>query len=157
MMTYSVNLKLFVFLFSLLAFFLASGAVFPASPDEAEDLSNHPVYCRYNFGMEERVIDVAIQSLAAPLGVIAEVMRRDRILSEQLQGKGMEVRFHSFFKGADSNFFMKRGIVEIAMTGDTPAIILSATYDIVIAALVKQGQTALIAKKQMQISELKGK
>ena len=128
-----------------------------APQSKSEDLSTHPVYSGYNFGKEEKVIDFATQPLAAPLGVIVEVMKRDRILREQLKSKGKEIRFHPFFKGADGNHFMKRGLVEIAITGDTPAITLAATYDIVIPALVKQGHTSLIAKRQMQIIELKGK
>ncbi len=144
--------------FGLLFLFLLAGCFFCSkSSAEPEDLFKHPLYSKYNFGKEESIIDFATQPLAAPLGVVVEVMKRDNILAEQLKSKGREIRFHSFFKGADANFFIKQGLVEVAITGDTPTITLSATYDIVVAALVKQGHSSLIAKKQMEIKQLKGK
>lgn len=120
-------------------------------------LENHPIYSTYDFGADENVIDVGIQPLAAPLGVAAEVMRRDRILRRAMGARKMQVRFHPFLKGPDINYFAQRGQIDAAMTGDTPTLVMAATEDVVVAALVKQGHTALISKKRFPMSELKGK
>jgi ABC-type nitrate/sulfonate/bicarbonate transport system substrate-binding protein len=156
-MTDKLRFKTRIYFLVFIVFLGTASLALSAPQGKPGDLSNHPVYSGYPFGSDEKVIDFATQPLAAPLGVIVEAMKRDRILRGQLKSKGKELRFHAFLKGADGNYFMKRGLVEIAVTGDTPVITLAATYDLVIPALVKQGHTSLIAKRQMQISELKGR
>lgn len=130
-----------------------------ASAEEtaAPSLDKHPLYSTYVFRAEANTIDFAIQPLAAPLGVIAEVMKRDRTLKKQLKSRSMNVAFHPFLKGQDINFFVRRGDIDAAMTGDSPALAIASTHDVVIAALVKQGYTVLISRKRSQMRELRGK
>jgi ABC-type taurine transport system substrate-binding protein len=151
------DVRLFVCFIVLLAFLFAEAVAFSTSSDKSEDLSKHPVYSGYNFGKEDHVIDFATQPLASTMGVITELMRRDRILGAELKGQGIELRFHPFYKGVDINFFVRRGDIEIATLGDTPAITIASTYDAILAALTKQGYSSLIARKEMQITELKGR
>lgn len=121
------------------------------------DLAAHPLYSKYEFGKKENVIDFATQPLAAPVGVIAEVMQRDKILKKALSGKGAEVRFHPFLKGSDINYFLKRGDIDFAMAGDLPTIMLASGFDISIVGLAKQGASSLVSKKRLLPEEFRGK
>ncbi|MDZ4163559.1 MAG: hypothetical protein U1C55_00360 [Smithellaceae bacterium] len=133
------------------------GIALSASQSKAEDLSTHPVYSGYNFGKDEKVIDFGTQPLASTMGVITELMKRDGILRGELKGRGSEIRFHPFYKGADINFFVRNGEIEVATLGDAPAIAIASSYDAILVALVKQGYSSLIARERMLINELKGR
>lgn len=124
---------------------------------ESQDLTKHPVYSRYEFGRDAKIIDIATQPLAVPIGVTSEVMKRDRVLLKALGELGMEIRLQPFMKGADINFFMKRGDVEVAMAGDMPVITIAAETGITVTALAKRGFSSIVSRGYLQISELKGK
>lgn len=121
------------------------------------DLSKHPIYSTYKFGNGPKVIDIAIAPVAIPAGVLSETIRRDRILRQSLQGKGIELRFHSFQKGKDANFFMHRGDVEAAIFADIPALTQATTSDARVVAVAKQGFSSIVTVGHKQISDLKGK
>ncbi|MBI5739506.1 MAG: ABC transporter substrate-binding protein [Nitrospirae bacterium] len=127
-----------------------------AEAAESSDLSKHPIYSGYDFGKKEKVINLGTQPLYIPSGVIGEVMKRDRTLKNSLKKKGWEVRFHSFLKGEDINYFIKRGDIDAAMAGDMPTIMIASAGKIVVTALAQQGFTSIIATDYMEISELKG-
>ena len=129
----------------------------PAAIPPEPDLSTHVLYSEYDFGETEDVIDVGIQPLWVPTCIITETMRRDAVLREALARRGLEIRFHSFLKGADVNFFLKRGDVEVAIGGDMPAITAAATCKVVVAALIQQGFVSIVARKHMLLTELKGR
>jgi ABC-type nitrate/sulfonate/bicarbonate transport system substrate-binding protein len=130
-----------------------AGTAAAANPD----LSRHPRYSRYDFGEPSRVINFGTQPMAVPIGVIAEVMKRDRILRNELRRQGLEIRFHPFLKGDDINFFLKQGKMDAAMVGDMPTITTSATTDIRVVALAKQGFSSIVAKGRLTLAGLKGK
>lgn len=122
----------------------------------APSLANHPIYSGYRFGSKGNVIDIGIQPLWLP-GVISEVMRRDAILKSQLAERGMEVRFHSFLKGADVNFFLESGDLEAGFGGDMPALTACAKSEVSVASLIDQSFASIISRHPMMIPELKGK
>lgn len=121
------------------------------------DLSDHPVYNKYVFGQDETIIDFGIQPLWIPTSIIAEVMKRDHILKDELRERGLEIRFHPFFKGADVNFFLNRGDLETGIGGDMPALTAVVASDVLVASLIQKGFCAIVAKKHMLLSELRGK
>lgn len=123
----------------------------------APDLSHHPIYSKYDFGEIDNVIDFGIQPLAVRVGVISEAMRRDVILRRFLSDQGLEIRFHSFMKGADINFFLQRGDIEMAMAGDMPTITAAATLEVTVAALCNQAFDSIVARRHMMVEELRGK
>jgi len=112
---------------------------FTEKPSPSPDLNHHPVYSTYKFGRDTKVIDFAIAPVAIPAGVLSETIKRDKILRQSLQRLGVELRFHSFQKGKDANFFIRRGDVEAAIFADIPALTLAATFDTKVVALAKQG------------------
>ena len=123
----------------------------------APDLSEHPIYSKYDFGKAENIIDIGVQPLWVPACIITEVMRRDEALREALAEVGLEVRFHPFLKGADVNFFLQRGDLEVGIVGDMPAINAAAEYNVLVAGLIQQGFCSIVARKHMLIRELRGK
>lgn len=121
------------------------------------DLSDHPLYSNYNFGEDESIIDIGIQPLSIPPGIIGALFGHDGILRESLLVMGYEIRIHPFYKSADSNFFLERGDLELATGGDMPAILAAVNMDVVITSLVKYGYSSIISDEFMLISEFKNK
>ncbi|HEB02338.1 MAG TPA: hypothetical protein ENI12_03815 [Nitrospirae bacterium] len=123
----------------------------------ASDLSAHPVYSKYEFGAEDNVIDIGVQPLFVPMNIIHETMKHDRLLRRALADKGMEIRFHDFYKGQDINFFVERGDLEAAIVGDMPALTAAATMDVMATSMLSQGVISIVADKPMLIEDLRGK
>lgn len=119
------------------------------------DLTQHPLYKNYQFG-GDKVIDIGIQPLYS-ISSILEVMKRDKLLKQALAEQGLEVRFHSFLKGKDLNFFLERGDLDAGMAGDMPALTLCAKKSIVITSLIEQGFASIISNSVTLFSDLKGK
>lgn len=121
------------------------------------DLSDHPIYKGYKFSRRENVIDFGTQPLWLPTSLISETIKRDTVLRQALAERGLEIRFHPFLKGADVNFFLGRGDMEVAIGGDMPALTAAATFDASIGALIQQGFCSIVAGRHMLLSDLKGK
>ncbi len=129
----------------------------PSPGESAPDLSNHPLYSKYDYGETESVIDLGFQPFLIPTCLLSEAMTRDELLHEALAAEGMEIRFHSFFKGADENFFLARGDLECAISGDMPTITAVANLDVIVSSIAHQGFCSIVAGKHMLIDELRGK
>ncbi len=123
----------------------------------APDLSDHPIYSKYEFSEEDNVIEVGIQPLWVPTCIVAEAMRRDVVLQKALAQEGLEIRFHPFLKGADVNFFLRRGDLEAGIGGDMPALTAAAGFNVLVAGLMQQGFCAVVAGRHMPMDELRGK
>lgn len=119
--------------------------------------TTNPAYADYQFGETDRVIDIGIQPMWLPIGIVTEVMRRDRVLHETLAREGVSVRFHPFFKGADVNAFLARGDLEAGIGGDMPAITACVSSGVVVASLADQNFTSIVADRAMPLEELRGK
>lgn len=150
----------FVLRTSCLALLLLSGcgdrsAQLPSS--SPPDLSDHPRYRTYTFGMEEHVINVGVQPLWVPTSAISELMRRDALLQRALAAEGFEIRFHEFLKGADVNFFLERGDLEVGIGGDMPALSAAARSNVLITALMQQGFSSIVARRHGLLRDLVGK
>lgn len=120
------------------------------------DLASHPIYSRYQFGSDRDIIDIGIQPLWIPSNVILEAMRRDTLLAESLSELGLELRFHSFLKGADVNYFLLRGDLEVGIGGDMPALIAVAEGNALVAALIQHGFCSIVARTPTLLKALRG-
>ena len=121
------------------------------------DFSQHPVYRSYSFGAGPAVIDVGIQPLWLPPGIITEAMRRDQVLRRALKKMGKEIRFHAFLKGADVNHFLGQGQLEVGIGGDMPALSAIAHHKAVVGAMVQQGFCSIVAREHMTVRDLAGR
>lgn len=121
------------------------------------DLSIHPIYSNYKFNNSEGVVNLGVQPIYSPTGLISETMKRDTTLHNALSELGMKVRFYAFLKGDDVNYFLRRGDIDAGISGDMPVITAAATMDIIIPTLIQQGFSSLIANRSMLVRELHGR
>lgn len=126
-------------------------------PASAPDLSNHPIYVKYEFGKGKGIINIGTQPLYTPTGLISEAMKRDTILHKALSEIGKEVRFYAFLKGDDVNFFLRQDELDGGIGGDMPTLTAASTLDVVITNTVQQGFTSIVARRFMLMSELRRK
>ncbi len=128
-----------------------------ASSGTTSALPHHGAYRDYDFGQGRDIIDVGTQPLWIPTNLITEAMQRDAILSESLARRGLTLRFHAFFKGADVNDFIRSGDLEAGIGGDMPALVAAAEGRIQIAALAQYGFCSIVAGHPVLLHELGGK
>lgn len=121
------------------------------------NLLNHPIYSKYVFDHTDKVINIGVQPLYLPTGLISEVMKRDTVLQKALQDLGMEVKYYPFLKGNDVNFFLQNNDLDIGIGGDMPAISAAAKMDIIIPVILQQGFISMVATRLMMTSQLRGK
>ncbi len=127
------------------------------SPPSSSDLSEDPLYRSYNFGGDEKIIDIGILPLLIPQGVIGELFGHDEILLESLSELGYGLRIHPFYKCADANFFFQQGDLDLVVGGGKPAIYAKTNMDMIVASLVKYGFSSIVGKDIMLISDFKDK
>jgi len=127
------------------------------SSAQPPDLSKHPVYSKYQFNNTDNVINLGTQPLYMPTGLITETMKRDIILKKALNKLGIEIRFYSFLKGHDVNFFLKKGDIDAGIGGDMPAITIASTSEVIIPSLMQNGFVSIVAEHHMLIEQMRGK
>lgn len=129
----------------------------PVPKSQGIDLSSHPIYSKYKFEDSDNVINIGIQPINIPTGIVTEAMERDKILEQSINRLGLKLRFYPFLKGADVNLFVKKGILDVGHCGDMPTIAMASQSDIVITSMTEIGYTSIVAKQPILMSELKGK
>ncbi len=102
-------------------------------------------------------LDLGVQPLGYPSGVISAVLARDRILAKALEQAGRPLRLHPFKRGADMLALLADGRLEAALLGDMPTLLAAAEGHVWIAGLVKQTSTAIVAHGDLQVRDLVGK
>lgn len=102
-------------------------------------------------------IDVGVQPLGVPSGVLSSVMRRDGILLEKLKGMGNPLLTYPFQRGADMLPALADGRLDAAFLGDMPTLLAAAAGNVLIVGLVKQSPTAIVARGGAQVGALAGK
>ncbi|MFQ5686425.1 MAG: NrtA/SsuA/CpmA family ABC transporter substrate-binding protein [Candidatus Scalindua sp.] len=137
--------------------FLKTGKAEKHSTLATPDPCIHPIYSNYRFNKAEDIINLGVQPIYSPTGLISETMKRDAVLHEILSGLGAKIRFYAFLKGDDVNCFLKQGDIDVGIGGDMPAITASANMDVIVPALIQQGFTSIVARQPMLIRELRGK
>ncbi|HEB73082.1 MAG TPA: hypothetical protein ENI77_10735 [Nitrospirae bacterium] len=122
-----------------------------------DSLSQHPIYSKYKFNNSENIINIGIQPLWAPTGLITEAIRRDNVLRSALSGLGLSIRLYPFLKGDDVNFFLNRGDLDAGIGGDMPALTAAAAFDVTISSLIQYGYTSIVANHHMLLIDLRGR
>lgn len=121
------------------------------------DLTNHPIYSDYIFNLNDSVINIGIQPMYLPTGIIMEVIKRDNILNKALGLLGKQINYYSFLKGADVNFFLVQKILDGGVGGDMPALSIAFVYDVVIPVILQKGNVSIISDEPMLSDDLIGK
>ncbi|MEW6221453.1 MAG: ABC transporter substrate-binding protein [Thermodesulfobacteriota bacterium] len=102
-------------------------------------------------------IAIATQPLATPVGLLAEVMRRDCILARDLAELHLRVSFHPFANGPEISALVRQGTIDVSMAGDTPVLVLATQADIRVVALAKLGGASVVTwARHDRIQDLAG-
>lgn len=112
---------------------------------------------KYGLNRNSPAIDMGVQPLGVPSGVLSSVMRRDRILLEKLKGMGSPLLTYPFLRGADMLPALADGRLDAALLGDMPTLMSAASGKVLIVGLVKQSPTAIVARGRAQVGALAGK
>ncbi len=112
---------------------------------------------RYGLAPGSPAVDLGVQPLGYPSGVISAVMQRDRILKKALADSGQPLKTHPFRRGADMVGLLAERRLEAGLLGDMPTILAAAGGNVWIAGLVKQTSTAIVTKGDTQARGLAGK
>ncbi|MEE8423168.1 MAG: NrtA/SsuA/CpmA family ABC transporter substrate-binding protein [Thermodesulfobacteriota bacterium] len=126
-------------------------------PAAKQGLLKHPIYSKYEFSDEDSVINIGVQPLFIPTGHIVETIKRDGVFREALSELGMVIKYYSFLKGSDVNYFLKRSDLDIGIGGDMPTLTAASSIDIVIPSLFQLGFTSIMANRHMLLTELRGR
>jgi NitT/TauT family transport system substrate-binding protein len=111
----------------------------------------------YGLAPASPTLDLGVQPLGYPSGVISAVMARDRILAKALLELRRPLKVHPFKRGADMLPLLADGRLEAGLLGDMPTLLAAAEGRVWIAGLVKQTSTAIVAKGDLQVRDLVGK
>lgn len=122
-----------------------------------QDLSHHPIYSTYQFSPPEGVVRIGIQPFWVYGANIAEAMRHDRLLSQELSALGLRAEFYSFLKGPDINFFMVKGHLDVGMSGYLPTLQISTLQDILVPSIIDQNFYDVVAVNCPTINDLGGR
>lgn len=126
-------------------------SVFP-SPGAAEEY-----FDRYGLSPASPALDLGVQPLGYPSGVISSVMQHDRILKKALADSAQPLKSHPFRRGADMVGLLADRRLEAGLLGDMPTLLAASTGSVWIVGLVKQSATAIVAKGDTQVTGLAGK
>jgi ABC-type nitrate/sulfonate/bicarbonate transport system substrate-binding protein len=111
----------------------------------------------YGLTPASATVDLGVQPLGYPSGVISAVMQRDRILKKALAASLQPLKAHPFRRGADMVPLLANGRLEAGLLGDMPTLLAASTGSIWIVGLVKQTSTAIVSKGTTQAASLAGK
>jgi ABC-type nitrate/sulfonate/bicarbonate transport system substrate-binding protein len=112
---------------------------------------------RYGLSPASPSVDVGVQPLGYPSGVISAVMSHDRLLKKALADLKQPFKAHPFRRGADMVALLGDHRLDAGLLGDMPTLLAAATGSVWIVGLVKQTSTAIIAKGHTQVASLAGK
>jgi ABC-type nitrate/sulfonate/bicarbonate transport system substrate-binding protein len=112
---------------------------------------------RYGLSAASPAVNLGVQPLGYPSGVISAVMQRDRILQKALEQGRQPLQAHAFKRGADIVPLLADQRLEAGLLGDMPTLLAAATGRVLIVGLVKQTSTAIVAKGDVQVGGLAGK
>lgn len=112
---------------------------------------------RYGLSPDSVAVDLGVQPLGYPSGVISAVMQHDRILKKALDASKQPLQMHAFRRGADMVPLLADRRLEGGLIGDMPTILAASTGSIWVVGLVKQTSTAIVVKGDTQVRGLAGK
>lgn len=101
-------------------------------------------------------VDIGIQPLWLPSGIIAEVMKRDAILRRDLKQVGAVPHFRPFFKGSDIGRAIHDDQLVGGMAGDMPVITACVKDQVRVVSLADIHYVSVVAHDFKLLSELRG-
>jgi sulfonate transport system substrate-binding protein len=112
---------------------------------------------RYAMAPNSVDLDMGLQPLSYPNGVIGAVMRRDRILRAALLTLGTPLKVHAFKRGADMLPLISERKLDAGLIGDMPTTIPASQGQVWIVGLAEVSQNAVVAQGGARVEDLAGK
>ncbi|MDM8535518.1 ABC transporter substrate-binding protein [Desulfobacterales bacterium HSG17] len=151
-----------IIIFSIIFIIIAGIALFyltdknkSRSINPGPNISDNPVYNKYEFNESDKVIYLGTQPLYLPSGVITETMKRDKLFTDELSSLAMKIHYYPFFKGNDVNIFIQRGKLDAGVGGDMPALRLASIFKIIIPAMIQYGPVSIVTREPLLIKNLR--
>jgi hypothetical protein len=91
----------------------------------------------YGLTPDSPAVDLGVQPLGYPSGVISSVMRHDRILQKALNDARLPLKLHPFQRGADMVGLLGERRLEAGLLGDMPTLLSASVGQVWIVGLVK--------------------
>lgn len=152
----SLQILLVILTLLIVVVFLSSCTNEQETRPTSTSLEDTQPYATYSFSNSKHVIDFGDQPYWVPAAIITEFMIRDPILKEELDKLGFIIRNHHFLKGADLNYFLARGDLEVGVAGDMPSLTIASFEDVSLLSIFK-GPVSIVSKNIREIEHLKGK
>lgn len=112
---------------------------------------------RYNLVPFSPSVDLGVQPLGYPTGIIGTLLSHDRILKKALADKKQSFKTHPFQRGADMVALLADHRLEGGLMGDMPTILSACLGKVWIVGLVKEAPTGIVAKGTTTVRGLKGR
>ena len=111
----------------------------------------------YKLSPYSPVVDLGVQPLSYPSGVVSAAMRHDRILKKALTDHAQGFMTHPFLRSGDMLGLITDHRLEAGMFGDISTIHSASGSHIWIVGLIEQVSTAIVAKGATTVQGLAGK
>ena len=131
---------------------LALLALLCGTPAGAEEY-----YDRYDLAPREHGFDIGLQPIGYPVAMIGALMRRDRIMLQQLDKLAQPFNAFAFRRGPDIVRFLGKGRLEGGLLGDMPTIAAAVQGEIDIVGIAKLTTSSVVSREQGLIERLAGK
>lgn len=102
-------------------------------------------------------LTVTYQPFATPAGALFEVLKRDKILKQELARNGIILKFNLISKGSDAFEGLKNKTINITTLGEMPLLEAAAVTPVVVIGQHKQNFASVITLRGTPAKELKGK
>lgn len=123
----------------------------------SNNLWNHPIYSQYDFDQSDHIINIGIQPLYLPSGIIFEAMKKDNILAREVSQLNMKNEYYPFLKGEDVNFFLQQQKLDGGVGGDMPALSAASKIDIIVPLCLQEGNASIVSAERLLANDMKGK
>jgi sulfonate transport system substrate-binding protein len=111
----------------------------------------------YGLQARSKELEVGLQPLGYPNGVIGAILRRDRVLRAQLEAVGNPLKSFAFRRGADMVAPLAEARLDAGLIGDMPTTLAASTGSVWVVGLVKVAQTAIVTHGGGSLADLAGK
>lgn len=102
-------------------------------------------------------VDLGVQPLGYPTGLVGALMGRDRVLRRALAALGHDLDTFAFRGGPDIVERLDGQRLEAGLIGDMPTIAAIAKGDALVAGIVKRATSAIVSREEGLMTALRGR
>ncbi|WP_323000612.1 NrtA/SsuA/CpmA family ABC transporter substrate-binding protein [Denitromonas sp.] len=114
-------------------------------------------YDGYDLSPQAARVDLGVQPLGYPTGLVGAAMGRDRILRGALAEQGLSLQTLAFRRGPDIVDRLGGQRLEAGLVGDMPTLAAIAAGDTLVAGVVKFSTSAVVSREIGLMANLRGR